>query len=85
MIIGDGDLYDVIAHLKCELTAAKELFVLPASGVRIGAQSREPLRHLVQVVAVFFKELKSATAAENTIVVDLVVPVDVEFKILPRF
>ncbi len=74
----DGDADQVIAHLQCEFTAAKKLFVLPAVGVGVGAESRKPLGDFVQPVAVFFKIFTAAASADQFAVVDFVVPIDLE-------
>ena len=58
--------------------------MLPSVYVRKGRQSRKPLRHLVDVVSVFLKELETGSAIHHLGIVDFVMPLDFELQFFVR-
>ena len=48
MILGDRDVQFIVAELQSKFASAHEIFVLPPSGVGVGAHPGEPLGQFVQ-------------------------------------
>ena len=88
MVARDRQIDFVITKFECEFAAAQKLFVLPARIIRIGGQTREPLRHTKDVI-VFFGEIFIAPAASNRdFVQNIMFPIDLDcnrFAGLERF
>src|SRR5215213_4699335 len=78
MIAGHSNRDAVVAKLKRELAGAQELFMLPAGNVVVGGHAREPLRYLVNVVAVSGEEFIPRAPADLARIIDVVVPINGE-------
>ena len=84
MIFGHGDFHMVISKVQGELTAPKELLILPTFVVGVNHHAREKLRDSVDIIVFFFEVFISAPATVFHAVVDVVIPRDVKNKVAPR-
>ena len=82
MVSWGSDAHDIVTELKREFALPEVLFVLPTSDIGKRSQTREPLSHFVDVVAIFFEEFGASSTVEHPSVVDLVVPLDLEGRFL---
>ena len=85
MIVRDRDPDHIVSDLQGEFTSPKKLLVLPTLVVGVGNHSWEPVGHLIDVVPISLKELKSRSCADNARVIDVEFPTDLQFGSLTRF
>ena len=78
------DGHFVITEGQGELSPAGELQMLPALEIAVNGHPREPLCDGIQIIAVFRKYLVTATSAYIRLIVEFVVPVNVEHELLTR-
>ena len=65
-----------------ELTLAEILFVLPTGHVGVCGQSRKPLRNFIDRVLILLKELVAGSPSDESRVIDLVRPANLERVLL---
>ena len=84
VVFRHGQFHVVVPEVQGELTAAKELLVLPSFVVAVHHHAWVELRNGVDVVVLVLEVLVSTAAAVFHAVVDVVPPIDAELELVAR-